>query len=90
MDKIINEIYYMLLERISQECARNDEVKVLRAQRCKLIEEITLRLGEDGIRLIDSLSDLNADLESIEDKVMFRVAVQLGTELARPGAGAGR
>ena len=83
----MNRIYYMMTEEIGQQCARDTEVEILMRRNCALIDEIALRLGAEGEELMDGLTDLSADLETIHDKALFRAALSLGVEAARPEAG---
>ena len=82
MDEIMNNIYYMLLERIGQQCGNDLEAKILRRRKIALIDEIILRLGEDGDDLMDTLTNLDADLETIHDKALFQAALNLGIQMA--------
>ena len=47
-------------------------------------EEIARRIGEDGQDMVEALANLNLELDTIHDRALFRAAVSLGTELARP------
>lgn len=60
--------------------------KILMIQKSALMEEIILRLGDDGEKLLVKLADLSSELDEIENKALFRASVQLGTKLAHPGA----
>jgi len=53
-----------------------------------LQDEVIRRLGAGGEELLEGIADLELQLETIHDKALFRAAVQLGTELARPGRSA--
>ena len=84
MTKIMNKLYYMLVEQIGQENAQRQEVKALMRRKCAMLDEIALRIGEDGSDMLDELTNLDAELETIQEKALFRVAVSLGAELAQP------
>ena len=88
--KIMNEIYYMLEDQAGQELLGDEEAKSLEDQRGALWDEVIRRLGEDGQEIQEIIRRLDLELETIHDKALFRAAVQLGTELARPKAGGGR
>ena len=62
MNDIMNEIYYMLTERIGQQCMKDENVKVLLIRKCALVDEIILRLGKDGEKLMDNLADFRTKL----------------------------
>lgn len=66
--------------------------KILMRRKSALQDEIGLRIGDDGEELLDKLADLDADIETIHDKAMFREALRLGAEIVRasPGTGAER
>ena len=82
MTDIMNEIYYMLIERIGQQCMKDEETKVLMIRKCALIDEIILRLGENGEELMDDLADLSAELDGRQNKALFQTALCLGTKIA--------
>lgn len=85
MTEMMNKIYYMVLEQIGQQCARDTEMKILMRRKCALIDEIALRIGEDGGDLVEAMSELDASLSDIQNKALFRAALSLGVEVARPG-----
>lgn len=87
MTKIMNEIYYMLEDQAGQELIKDEEAKSLEDQRGALWDEVIHRLGEDGEEIHEVIRNLDLELEDIHDKALFRAAVQLGMELARPEAG---
>lgn len=82
MSELMNEIYYMLTERIGQETAQDKEVKILSLRKCVITDEIIIRLGDKGNDLIDELTNVNAELENIHGMALFRAALHLGTEAA--------
>ena len=88
MTEMMNRIYYMVSEQIGQQCARDPEMKILMRRKCALIDEIALRIGEDGGDLVEAMSDLDASLSDIQNKALFRAALSLGVEVARPQRGA--
>lgn len=87
MDKIMNEIYYMLEDQAGQELMGDEEAKSLEDQRGALWDEVIRRLGENGEEIREVIRNLDLELETIHDKALFRAAVQLGMDLARPEAG---
>ena len=82
MSEIMNNIYYMMVEQVGQRCARETEMKILIRRKCALMDEIALRIGDGGEELLEAMTNLDADLENIQGKAMFRAAVRLGAELA--------
>ena len=82
MSEIMNNIYYMMVEQVGQRCARETEMKILMRRKCALMDEIALRIGDGGEELLEAMTNLDADLENIQGKAMFRAAVRLGAELA--------
>jgi len=87
MTKIMNELYYMIEEQAGQELMGDKEVTSLERRKFALQDEVIRRLGGDGEELLEGIADLDLKLETIHDKALFRAAVQLGAELARPGRG---
>lgn len=90
MSEMMNEIYYMVEDQVGQELIGDDEVKSLEDQRGALWDQVIHRFGEDGEEIREVIRNLDLKLETIHDKALFRAAVQLGAELARPEAGAKR
>lgn len=88
MSELMDKIYYMMVEQVGQQCARESEIKILMRQKCALMDEIVLRIGDGGEDLLDAVTNIDADLDNIQGKAMFRAAVRLGAELAGPEAGA--
>lgn len=82
MNDIMNEIYYMLIERIGQQCIKDESVKVLLIRKCALMDEIILRLGKDGEKLMDDLAALSSEINDLQDKALFQTALCLGTKIA--------
>ena len=82
MNDIMNEIYYMLIERIGQQCMKNESVKVLLIRKCALMDEIILRLGKDGEQLMDDLANLSAEIDDVQNKALFQASLCLGTKIA--------
>lgn len=82
MNDIMNEIYYMLTERIGQQCMKDESVKVLLIRKCALINEIILRLGKDGEKLMDDLTGLSAEIDELQSKALFQTSLCLGTKIA--------
>lgn len=88
MTEIINELYYMVEDWIGQHDLRDEKTQELEARQTALKEEIVLRLGEDGQNIMETLSSLNLELEDIHDEALFRAAMELGVQIARPRRGA--
>lgn len=86
MSEIMDKIYDMITEEVDEQCAQIKEVKTLLGRKCALVDEIIVRIGPEGDELMDGLTDLSAELETIHDKALFRAAVRLGAELTRPAA----
>lgn len=84
MTEILCELYYMVEDWVGQHDLRDEKTQKLETRQEALQEEIILRLGEDGQELMEALSDLNLELETIHDEALFRAAVQLGARIARP------
>ena len=82
MNDIMNEIYYMLTERIGQQCMKDESVKVLLIRKCALMDEIMLRLGRDGEKLMDDWAELDSELNDRQSKALFQTALCLGTKIA--------
>lgn len=86
MTELIHELYYQVDDWASQQCESSGEGKDLLARKSELEREIALRLGGGGEHLLDTLSDLNLSLEDLRSEALFRAAMQLGAEIACPGA----
>ena len=82
MDKIMNEIYYMLEDQAGQELMRDEEAKSLVDQRGAVWDEVIRRLGEDGQEMQEIIRRLDLELEDIHDKALFRAALSLGAQIA--------
>lgn len=84
MTELIDKLYFMMEDYVGQHDLMDEKIKRLESRQDTLQSEIILRLGEDGQELMEALSNLNLELETIHDQALFRAAVQLGTEIARP------
>ena len=82
--KLINDLYYMVETQFGHLDMQTQAEKELTAQRYALEDEMRLRLGEGGEELMEAYADVGLKLETIHDQTLFRAAVRLGTELARP------
>ena len=82
--KLINDLYYMVETQIGQLDTQTQAEKELTAQRYALEDELLLRLGEGGEELMEAYADVGLKLETIHDQALFRAAMRLGTEIARP------
>ena len=86
MTKLINELYYMVDDWASRQYEDTEEARDLLSRKSDLQKEIALRLGADGWDLLGALSDLNLSLSDLHDQALFRAAMQLGANIAQPGA----
>ncbi|MDE6590092.1 MAG: hypothetical protein K2K53_07075 [Oscillospiraceae bacterium] len=84
MNKILDELYYMVDDWAARQYEDSEEAKALMARKSELEQEIMLRLGGDGQELLEILSDLRLGLEDIRGRALFRAAMQLGTRVAQP------
>lgn len=84
MTELINELYYMVDEWASQQDKDSGEAKDLQARLSDIKDEIELRLGEGGRELLEILSNLTLELEELHDQALFRAAMGLGAQIARP------
>ena len=89
MTELISKLYYMVEDWVGQHNLQDEEIKNLEAQQEALQEKIIFRLGDDGRDMMETLSGLNLELETIHDQALFRAAMQLGTQIAQPGQGGG-
>lgn len=87
MTELITSLYYMVEDWIGQHDLRDEKTQELEARQGALQEEIVLRLGEDGQDVMEALSNLNLELETIHDEALFRAAMELGVQIARPRRG---
>ena len=83
MDKIMDELYYMVDEWAGQQYENNEETKGLEEQKFALQEEIARRAGENGQEMLEELSNLNLKLEDIHDQALFRASLRLAMEMAQ-------
>ena len=89
MTEIIHNLFYMVDEWTDRQSIHDPEMRELLDRQEALQEKIILRLGEDGQELMEALSALNLELETIHDQALFRAAMQLGTQIAQPRQGGG-
>ena len=85
MTEIIHNLFHMVDEWTDRQAIDDPEMKDLLNRQDALQEEIIRRLGDDGRDMMEALSNLNLELETIHDQALFRAAMQLGTEIAQPG-----
>lgn len=83
MEKIINELYYMVDTWASQQYEGSEEAKGLEGQKLALQEEIARRVGENGWEMLEELSNLNLKLEDIHDQALFRASLRLAIEMTQ-------
>lgn len=86
MNKIVNELYYMIDEWAGQQYEMDEGTKSLEGRKLALQDEIARRIGDDGQDMVEALANLSLELETIHDKALFRAAVRLGAELTGAGA----
>ena len=82
MSEIMNELYYMITERIGQQSMQDKELTLLMARKCALADEIIFRLGEDGEALLDAMAELDSKINAILEKALFHEALHLGTRIS--------
>lgn len=83
MEKIMNELYYMVDEWAGQQYENNEETKGLEEQKFALQEEIARRVGKNGQEMLEELSALSLKLEDIHDQALFRASLRLAMEMAQ-------
>lgn len=86
MEKIINELYYMVDAWAGQQYENNEETKGLEEQKFALQAEIARRVGENGQEMLEKLSELSLRLEDIHDQALFRAALRLALEMTQKRA----
>ena len=84
MTELITSLYYMVEDWIGQHDLRVEKINELETRQEALREEIISRLGENGRDMMETLSNLNLELEDIHDEALFRAAMELGVQIARP------
>lgn len=84
MTEIIHRLYHIVDEWTDRQSVHDPKLKELSDRQDALQEEIIQRLGEGGRDMMEALSNLNLELETIHDEALFRAAMQLGTEVAQP------
>ena len=87
MTEIMRNLYHIVDTWAGQQYEMDAETKGLEEEKFALEDEIARRLGAGGQDMVEALSNLNLKLEDIHDKALFRAAVRLGTEIARPQPG---
>lgn len=85
MEKIMRELYYMIDEWAGQQYEMDEGTKSLEERKLALQEEIARRIGDDGQDMVEALTNVSLELDVIHDKALFRAALSLGVEVARPG-----
>lgn len=84
MTEIIQNIFHMVDEWTDEQSIHDPKLKELSDLQDALQEEIIQRLGEGGRDMMEALSNLNLELETIHDEALFRAAMELGVQIARP------
>ena len=84
MTELIENLYYAVEERVGERCGTDPQAAELLEQRRTLQNEIARRLGPDAWELLETLSAAELALEDIHDLLLFRSAMRLGTQIARP------
>ena len=87
MTEIIDKLYYMVEDWIGQHDLRGEKINELETRQEALQEEIISRLGEGGQDMMETLSSLSLEVETIHDEALFRAAMQLGAQIAQPRRG---
>lgn len=87
MTEIIHGLYHMIDEWADRQSVHDPKLKELSDRQDALQEEIIQRLGEGGRDMMEALSGLNLELETIHDEALFRAAMQLGAQIAQPRRG---
>ena len=83
MRDLIDELYYMVEDRLGQQELEDETQRALSAKRGALQDEIILRLGKDGRKLLETLIEVDMELETIHDQALFRTAMGLGARTAK-------
>lgn len=86
MTELINELYYMVDDWVSQQDKDSGKAKDLQTRLSDIEDEIELRLGEGGRELLEVLTNLSLELEDIHNQALFRAAMGLGAQIAQPAA----
>lgn len=84
MTELITRLYYMVEDWIGQHDLRGEKINELETRQAILQDEIIQRLGQDGQEMMETLSNLNLELEDIHDETLFRAAMELGVQIAQP------
>lgn len=84
MTEIIHHLYHMVDEWTDEQSVHDPRLKELSDRQSALQAEIVQRLGEGGRDMMETLSSLNLELEDIHDEALFRAAMELGVQIARP------
>lgn len=87
MTEIIDKLYYMVEDWVGQHDLQGEKINELETRQAILQDEIAQRLGERGQEMMEALSNLNLELETIHDEALFRAAMQLGAQIAQPRRG---
>ena len=85
MTEILHNLFHMVDEWTDRQSMSDPQIQELSARQDALQEEIIRRLGEDGREMMESLINLNLQLENIRVEVLCRAAMQLGAQIASPG-----
>lgn len=87
MTEIIRTLFHVVDEWTDEQSVHDPRRKELSDRQNALQEEIIQRLGEGGRDMMETLSSLNLELEDIHDEALFRAAMELGVQIARPRRG---
>lgn len=87
MTELITSLYYMVEDWVGQHDLHGEKINELETRQAILQDEIAQRLGEGGRDMMETLSDLNLELETIHDEALFRAAMGLGAQIAQPRRG---
>lgn len=87
MTEILRRLYHMVDEWADRQPVNDPKLTELLNRQDALQEEIIQRLGEGGRDMMETLSNLNLELEDIHDEALFQAAMQLGVQIAQPRRG---
>lgn len=86
MTEVMRKLYFIMEDWVGQHDSQGEKTKELETRLDALQNQIILRLGEDGQELMETLANLNLELETLHDQALFRAAMQLGAQIAQPNA----
>ena len=84
MTEILDKLFFLIDDWADRHGCQDEETRKLEARQDALQGEIIRRLGEGGQELMETLSGLNLELETIHDQALFRASLRFGAEIVRP------